>query len=76
MQLQKAEREINNAQSSRFSEKIGSTLYRVSVYFPAEETETLEAKILRLIKNDLQSQSDCGIIGLLQTSRLPDGGSL
>jgi hypothetical protein len=76
MQLKKAERKINNAQSSRFSEKIGSTLYRVSVYFPTEEIETLESKILRLIKNDLNYQADNVTMGLLQTSRLPDGGSL
>jgi hypothetical protein len=75
MGLQKAERATNDAQPGRFSEKIGSTLYRVSVYFPAEESETLEAKILRLIKNDLQSQSDRGTMGLLQAGRLPEGGS-
>jgi hypothetical protein len=76
MQLKKAERESNNAQSSRFSVKIGSTTYRVSVYFPNEETETLEAKILRLVKNDLNYQADSSIMGLLQTSPLPNGGSL
>jgi hypothetical protein len=76
MQLQKAERENINARSSRFSEKIGSTVYRVSVYFPEEETETLETKILRLIKNDLISEPKRGIMDTLQTGRLPDGGSL
>ena len=76
MQLEKAERKMNNAQSSRFSQRIGSTIYRVSMFFPEKETETLEAKILRLIKNELNYQSDNGIIGLLQTSWLPDGGSL
>jgi hypothetical protein len=76
MQLKKAEREKNTAQSSRFIERIGSTTYRVSMFFPEKEPETLEAKILRLIKNDLNYQADNGIMGLLQTSRLPDGGSL
>jgi len=76
MQLEKAERKINNAQSSRFSQRIGSTTYRVALYFPEQETETLEDKILRLIKNDLNYQTDNGTIGLLQTGRLPDGGSL
>ena len=76
MQLKKAEREEINARSSRFSERIGSTVYRVSVYFPEEETETLETKILRLVKNDLIFEPKRGIIGTLQTGRLPDGGSL
>jgi hypothetical protein len=76
MQLQKAEREQNYARSSRFSERIGSTVYRVSVFFPAEETETLEEKITRLIKSDLKFQSNRGIMDILQTGRLPDGGSL
>jgi len=76
MQLEKAEREINNAQSSRFNQRIGSTLYRVSLFFPAEESETLEDKIQRLIKNDLNYQTDNGTMRLLQTGRLPDGGSL
>jgi hypothetical protein len=76
MQLEKAEREQINARSSRFSERIGSTVYRVSVYFPTEETEMLEAKILRLVKNDLNFETKRGIMDSLQTGRLPVGGSL
>ena len=34
MQTIKAEREKNNAQSSRFVRRIGSTLYDVNVYVP------------------------------------------
>ena len=55
MQLKKAERE-----------KIGSTVYRVSVYFPEEETETLEEKILRLVKNDLIFSEKHGTIRVPQ----------
>jgi hypothetical protein len=76
MQHVKAERKMNNAHTSRFNQRIGSTTYRVSVFFPAEETETLEAKIVRLIKNDLNNQPDNVTMGLLQTGWLPDGGSL
>jgi hypothetical protein len=76
MQTSKSSRESDKAQSSRFSQRIGSTTYRVTMYFPEKESESLEAKILRLIKNDLKYQSDSGIMGLLQTSWLPDGGSL
>ena len=76
MQTSKSEREIINARSGRFTQRIGSTVYRVSVFFPAEETETLEAKILRLVKNDLIYASERGMMESLQTGRLPDGGSL
>jgi hypothetical protein len=82
MQTSKSSREINNAHfaghvaPSRFSQRIGSTIYRVAMYFPDKETEPLEDKILRLIKNDLKVQTDNATIGLLQASRLPDGGSL
>jgi hypothetical protein len=76
MQLEKTEREQINARSGRFSERIGSTVYRVSVFFPTEETESLETKILRLIKNDLNYVSGRGKMDTLQTGWLPDGGSL
>ena len=76
MQTSKSSRETNNAQTSRFSKRIGSTTYRVTMYFPDNESESLETKILRLIKNDLNYQSDSIIMGLLQTDWLPDGGSL
>jgi hypothetical protein len=76
MQLQNAEREKHNARSGRFTQQIGSTMYRVSVFIPTQETESLESKILRLVKNDLIFDSECGIITSLQTGRLPSGGSL
>ncbi|MDR3289452.1 MAG: transposon-encoded TnpW family protein [Peptococcaceae bacterium] len=76
MQLQNAEREQTNARPGRFEQRIGSTVYRVSVSFPEEETETLAEKITRLIKNDLNGQGSRGSMGILQTGRLPDGGSL
>ena len=76
MQTVKNRREEINAPSGRFSQRIGSTAYRVSVFFPGEENETLEAKILRLVKNDLNFEPERGRMETLQTGRLPDGGSL
>lgn len=76
MQTVKNRREEINAPSGRFSQRIGSTVYRVSLYFPSRETEPLEAKILRLVKNDLNFEPERGKMGTLQTGRLPDGGSL
>ena len=76
MQTQKAEREINNAQSSRFCQRIGSTLYEVNVYFNEAAKETLEDKILRLVSNEsLKNSAKCSNMETLQTERLPERGS-
>jgi hypothetical protein len=53
MQLEKAERE-NNAQSSRFTKRIGSTIFTVNVISKEGNPEKLEDKVLRLIKNDME----------------------
>jgi len=61
------------------SKRIGNTLYRVGVHFsPAnpENKETLQDKILRLIKNDLNFSPLCAKMELPQTGRLLEGGSL
>ena len=113
MQTSTIERENSNARSGQFSQRIGSTVYQVAIYFPDKETESLEDKILRLVKNDLiygvyepergnngfiesyepyepsesEQESEMakndliyepkrGNITVLQTSRLPNGGSL
>ena len=88
MQTDKSQRE-NYAQSGRFSQRIGSTLYSVNVHFKEESRETLEEKILRLItreldfwprfygensKSDLRSPGNSAIIGLPQADWLPERG--
>ncbi len=88
MRLKKAEREKNDAQSSRFSKRIGSTVYEVNVRFDTAKAESLEDKILRLIKRDLDSGRICdnarntlkspgksAMMGLPQADRLPERGS-
>ena len=50
--------------------RIGSTTYKVKVVFNDSSTETMEDKILRLIRNDgLANQPECGIMELPQMSR-------
>ncbi|CAK7032921.1 MAG: hypothetical protein ENTB_01865 [Enterocloster aldenensis] len=50
--------------------RIGSTTYRVKVVFPSEVSETIEDKILRIIRNEgLASRTDCGIMETPQMSR-------
>jgi len=42
------------ADTSRFSKRIGSIIYDVGVHFKTDAKETLDTKILRLIKNELE----------------------
>ena len=64
--------------------KIGNTRYRVAVHFSGTSKERLEDKIMRLAKNELSDfaknslayAEKCGILGLPQTGRLLEGGSL
>ena len=56
--------------------RIGSTMYNVGVYFNQNATETMDDKILRLIKNDLNCPQGNGIIGMPQTGWLPERSSV
>ena len=38
-----------------FTKRIGSTVYRVSVHFNDTSTETVEDKILRLMKSEVRN---------------------
>jgi hypothetical protein len=71
-----------------FTHKVGSTLYKVNVYFGETNREPLEDKILRLIKRDFDSGSIRGnakkdlkrpgngaTINLPQAEGLPERGS-
>ena len=50
--------------------RIGSTTYKVRVEFCENATETMEEKILRMIKNESLTNDDgCGIIESPQMSR-------
>ena len=75
MQTQKIERKNVTAQSSRFTKRIGSTLYSVGLYFKEDAKETMDDKILRLIKNDLNCSQRNGILDLPQTGQLPERSS-
>ena len=50
--------------------KIGKTTYKVRVHLSETANETMEDKILRLIRNDgLAMDGECGIMELPQMSR-------
>ena len=55
--------------------RIGSTTYEVRSYFNSQATETVEQKLLRIIKNDLTSGKNRGIIGMSQTGLLHERSS-
>ncbi|GHV44174.1 hypothetical protein FACS189492_0070 [Clostridia bacterium] len=76
MQTVKIERENINAQSSRFTKRIGSTLYHVNVFGGAAKSESFEDKILRMMKNDLTGGANFGKIALPQADWSPERGSL
>ena len=76
MQLQKAERKNNNAQSSRFTHRIGSTIFTVGVYFKEDGRETLEDKMFRMMKSDLNSGQLYDNVVMPQADALPERGSV
>ena len=65
---------MTNAQPQQnyyyINRRIGSTNYKVKVYFSDTERETMEEKILRMVKNDaMQNATECAIMNTPQTSR-------
>ena len=50
--------------------RIGGTTYKVKVVFNDSGTETMEDKILRIVRNEaLDNDGKCDIMGVLQMSR-------
>ena len=72
---------MKNESSNRKSERpiirkrIGSTIYEVNAYFNPEAKETVEEKILRILKNELTAAANCAILNMSQTARLPERSS-
>ena len=59
-----------NQQYQYMTRRIGSTTYKVRVAFSPDASETLEDKILRMIRNEGSvTGSECGIINAPQVSR-------
>ena len=43
------------ADTSRFAKRIGSVTYEVSVHFKSDAKETMDKKVMRLIKNEMEA---------------------
>ena len=54
MQRTTAKEEQPQSKPRVFTKRIGSTTYRVSVHFSKTSRETMNDKILRLIKNEVR----------------------
>jgi len=52
--------------------RIGSTTYRIGIYFNPDAKETLNEKVARLLKNDLQSMPGSATMELLQAGWLSE----
>lgn len=60
----------STTQHYSYKKRIGSTVYKVSVVIPTEGVETMEEKILRMIRNEGSANgSECGIMDTPQVSR-------
>ena len=60
----------NNANATMITCRIGSTTYKLKIYFNENAKETMEDKILRMIQNEvLKKDSPCGIMEAPQMSR-------
>ena len=65
------------AKTSIIYRRIGSTTYKVRVHFSDTAQETMNDKILRLIQREaVTNGTDCGIMGVPQTSQPLEGSSL
>ena len=57
-------------QSCFMTRRIGSTTYKVKVVFSGDASETMEEKILRMIRNEGSANGpECGIMDAPQVSR-------
>ena len=59
-----------NNSASYMTRRIGGTTYKVRVCFSETAQETLEDKILRIVRNEiLENGEDCGTMSVPQMSR-------
>ena len=59
-----------NENISYMTKRIGNTTYKVKIAFSENSTETMEDKIVRIIKNEILAKVEkCGILNVPQVSR-------
>ena len=67
----------NNNYFSYITRRIGATTYKVRVVFNDTGTETMEDKILRIVRNELLEKSEkCGMVEAPQMGRQSERSAL
>jgi hypothetical protein len=56
--------------------RIGSTVYVKNVYLKNDAGESMQDKIIRMVKNELNCSQKSDIIEVLRTERLPERSSV
>ena len=64
-----------HAESLNVQKRIGSTVYEIEVYVKNDTAESIQEKIMRLIRNDLNLTAENDNIMMPQTGRLPERSS-
>lgn len=65
-----------NQNCQYLTRRVGSTTYKVKVVFSADAGETMDEKILRMIRNEgLQNAGECGRMYILQMSCKSEGSA-
>ena len=65
-----------NSEPMQMRKRIGSTVYEINVYVKNDDAaETMDDKIMRLVRNDLNLAPENGTIKALQTGGLLERGS-
>ena len=54
------EKENTPLEPHRLTKRIGSTVYEVNVHFSQDARETMDDKIMRIIRNDIQNGKAAG----------------
>jgi protease II len=67
---------INETNYTYPTSRIGNTNYRFKVRFSQDAEETLEEKVVRLIRKNLLTVHDCDTMNLSQTNCPPERSSL
>ncbi len=59
-----------NTNSTTLTRRIGNTVFKVNIFTKENGADTMEDKILRLIRNEgLASPTDCGMMNVPQMNR-------
>ena len=74
--MNQAKNNPKNPEPFALQKRIGSTLFKVNICFNEKSKETLENKVLRLIKNDLRFTQENITMKPLQAGWLLERGSL